>query len=277
MTSTSFATVDLRIVDKRAFIEFNRPDKRNAMSPPLHDDMHHALDLVERHGDVRVLVISGRGDSFCAGMDLEEFLLDNFNDPEAFLRVSERALSWFRRLKGFNGVTLSAVNGWCIGGGMLVAGLCDISIAASDARFGLSEINFAVLPGAGLTWMTARHLSRKAALFYLLTGQLFDGDRAAEIGLVNYAVPATSLRDEVEKLSIEIAAKNRHAAVAIKRAYELADNMGFNESVEWEMAKFFELSYASRQEWLEVALRQFANKEFKPAKESYAQANVQSK
>ncbi len=270
MSATSFATVELRIEGARAFIELNRPEKRNAMSPQLHEDMHSALDAVERSGEVRVLVITGRGDSFSAGMDLEEYILNNFNEPEAFIKTSDRALSWMRRLKNFHGVTISAVNGWCVGGGMLVAGLCDLSIAATDAQFGLSEINFAIIPGAGLTWMVARHLSRKDALFYLLTGRLFDGEKAAQIGLVNYAVPARDLRDEVDQLSREIAAKNTHAADAIKRVYERTTDMGFDEAVEWEMAKFFELSYVTRQEWLDVALRQFAKRQFKPGKENYA-------
>jgi len=270
MNAANFATVELRIEGPRAFVDLNRPEKRNAMSPQLHEDMHKALDAVEQSGDVRVLVITGRGDSFSAGMDLEEYILDNFNDPDAFIRTSDRALSWMRRLKNFHGVTISAVNGWCVGGGMLVAGLCDLSIAAADAKFGLSEINFAVIPGAGLTWMVARNVPRKAALYYLLTGRLFDGNRAAEIGLVNYSVPAKDLRDEADALSAEIAAKNTHAAVAIKRVFERTTDMAFDEAVEWEMAKFFELSYATRQEWLDVALRQFSQKKFKPGKENYA-------
>lgn len=270
MNTTSYTNVELRIDDTRAFIELNRPDKRNAMSPQLHEDMHKALDAIEDQGDARVIVITGRGDSFSAGMDLEEYILDNFSDPDAFLRTSERALSWMRRLKNFQGVTISEVNGWCVGGGMLVAGLCDLSIAAEDAKFGLSEINFAVIPGAGLTWMVARHVPRKAALYYLLTGRLFDGNRAAEIGLVNYTVPAKDLHAEVDALASEIAAKNTHAAVAIKRVYERTTDLGFDEAVEWEMAKFFELSYATRQEWLNVALRQFSKREFKPGKEGYA-------
>lgn len=270
MNVISFATVDLRFDGARAFIELNRPDKRNAMSPQLHEDMHKAFDAIEQRGDIRVVVITGRGGSFSAGMDLEEFILDNFRDPDAFIRASDRALSWMRRLRNFHGVTVSAVNGWCVGGGMLVAGLCDLSIAAADAKFGLSEINFAVIPGAGLTWMVARNVRRKAALYYLLTGRLFDGARAAEIGLVNFAVPPEQLRDEVDALSAEIATKNTQAAVAIKRVFERTTDMGFDEAVEWEMAKFFELSYATRQEWLDVALQQFSKREFKPGKENYA-------
>lgn len=269
MSTRTFATVDLQFDGARATIAFNRPDKRNAMSPQVHADMHDALDEVERRGDVRVIVLAGRGDHFCAGMDLEEFLLGNFGDPDAFLRTMDRALSWMKRLRTFDGVTIAAVQGWCVGGGMLVAGLCDLAVAATDARFSLSEINFAVIPGAGLTWMVARHLPRKVALYYLLTGRAFDGIKAAEIGLVNHAVSVADLTGEIDRVATELAEKNRYAAVAIKRVYERSVEMGFDEAVEWESAKFFELSYASRQEWLDVALRAFSDRKFKPGMENY--------
>ena len=269
MNAVTFPTVDLCFDGARATIAFNRPEKRNAMSPQVHADMHSALDEVERRGDVRLIVIVGRGDNFCAGMDLEEFLLGNFGDSDMFMRTMDLALSWMKRLRNFNGITISAVQGWCVGGGILVAGLCDLSVAASNARFSLSEINFAVIPGAGLTWMVARHLPRKVALYYLLTGQVFDGHKAAEIGLVNHVVPVADLSGEIDRLSTELAAKDRHAAVAIKRVFERSVEMDFDEAVEWESAKFFELSYTSRQKWLDVALQGFSNRKFKPALENY--------
>ncbi len=268
MSVHDFPTVALRIDGRRAFVELNRPAKRNCMSPELHEDMHRVLDAIAAADDVRVLVLTGRGDSFCAGMDLEEFLLGAIDDPQKFMHQTERAFSWIRRLKNFPGVTISAVNGWCVGGGMLVAGLCDISVAATDAKFGLSEINFAVIPGAGLTWVTARHIPRKEAMFYLLTGRLFDGAKAAQLGLVNYAVEREALAAEIDTLSAELASKHRGAAIAIKQVYERTVDLAYDEAVEWEEAKFFQMSYATNQEWL-LGLRQFARREFKPGKENY--------
>lgn len=269
MNAFAYSTVNLRIDGNRAFIEFNRPEKRNSMSPQLHEDMNSAFKEIKNATDIKVLVITGSGSSFCAGMDLEQSILEKFKDPDAFAELSESALSWFREIRNFRGVTIAAVNGWCVGGGMLVAGICDIAIAANDAQFGLSEVNFAVLPGSGLTWITAQHLRRKEALYYLLTGRLFDGVRAAELGFVNYAVPSGRLVVEVDALSMEIANKNHHALVAIKQTYDRSVQLDFDHAVEWEAAKFFELSYLSREEWLDVALRQFSERKFKPGLTNY--------
>ena len=274
MKSIIYPTVNVHIdMDKhRAFVELNRPEKRNAMSPQLHEDMTLAFKEINSIQDIRVLVITGKGSSFCAGMDLEKFVVQQFDNPDIFMAAGEKAFKWFRELRQFRGVTIAAVNGWCVGGGMLVAGLCDIAVTANEAKFGLSEINFAVIPGAGLTWVTAKNLGRRDALFYLITGRLFDGIKAADMGFVNYAVPLDQLEAEVDNLSAEIASKNLHALLAIKQTYNGTVDLNLDNAIDYEMAKFFELSYLSREEWLRVALHQFTQKKFKPGLENYTPA-----
>jgi len=264
-----FSCINLTFDGPSATIQLNRPEKKNAMSPELHRDMNEALAAIEQRGGVKVLVITGVGDSFCGGMDLEKCFLEPFDNPDEFARVNGLALSWFKKLKSFPAVTLASVNGWCFGGGVELVGVCDIAIAAEEAVFGLSEINFGIFPGGGTMWATAHNLSRKQALYYSLTGETFDGRRAAEIGLVNLAVPRAQLEKETARIVQLLVNKNIHTLRATKEVYERSVFMPFPESIEWEMAKLHELSYYSRHAWIRDALAQFRRREFRPGLEAY--------
>lgn len=259
-------TVDERV----ATITLNRPKKKNAMSPELHADMGRVFDYLDSRDDIQVLVITGAGNAFCTGMDLERFLMDGLDDPAQFRLNSDLAFNWFRRLKAFTGITIASVNGWCVAGGMLVASICDLAISAEEARYGLSEINFATIPGAGLTWVTAEALNRREALFYLTTGRIFDGVKAASMGLVNYAVPLAQLAAETAEIANEIANKHPVALRSIKETYYGTRNKSFEEAVDYEAAKLFELGFFSQDEWIKVALKQFKARTFKPGIENYS-------
>ncbi|MDI3317232.1 MAG: p-hydroxycinnamoyl CoA hydratase/lyase [Bacillota bacterium] len=265
-----FECVNLVIDGAVATVQLNRPEKKNAMSPQLHQDMNDALTAIEEQDGVKVVVVTGVGDSFCGGMDLEKCFLEPFDDPDEFTRVNDIALTWFRRLKAFPAVTLASVNGWCFGGGVELVGICDLAIAAEEAVFGLSEINFGIFPGGGTMWAAAHNLNRKQALYYSLTGETFNGRQAAELGLVNRAVPASQLAAETRRVSDMLVNKNIHTLRATKEVYERAIFMDFPESVEWEMAKLQELSYRSRHAWVRQALTQFRERRFRPGLESYA-------
>ncbi len=264
-----FEHVNLFVTPPTARIEINRPAKKNSMSPAVQRDLLSALDRVEADGGVAALVLTGVGDSFCAGMDLEECFLEPFDDPDEFRRRSDQALRWFGRLKSTPIVTLARVNGWCFGGGVELVGICDLAVAADDAVFGLSEVNFGTIPGGGTLWVLAHHLPRKAALHYALTGARFTGREAVSLGLVNRAVPRDQLDDAVSALLDAIVKMNPRTLRAIKEAFERTAFMTFPESVEWEMAKTFELSYYSGHTWVKDALAQFRRREYRPGLEAY--------
>lgn len=272
-TIPELANVQLSITQNIATITLNRPEKKNAMSPELHADMAAVFDYLDTQEQIQVLVITGAGNAFCTGMDLERFLMDGLDDPARFRHHSDLAFAWFRRLKAFTGITIASINGWCVAGGLLVASICDLAIAAKEARFGLSEINFATIPGAGLTWVTAEALNRREALFYLTTGRLFDGEKAAEMGLVNYAVPLEHLTSETTDIATEIAGKHPIALRSIKETYYGTRDKSFEEAVDYEGAKLFELGFFSQDEWIKVALKQFKQRGFKPAVENYSAEN----
>ncbi|MDL4777366.1 p-hydroxycinnamoyl CoA hydratase/lyase [Actinomadura xylanilytica] len=273
---TSLETLNLEIDGPRATIELNRPDKKNAMNPQMHRDMNRALDLIEADGNVKAVVATGKGDSFSAGMDLEECFLRPFDDPMEFYRTNKVALDWFMRIKAFPAVTVAKVNGLSFGGGVLLAGLCDLAIASEKALFGLSEINFGIFPAGGATWATAHNLPRKAALYYILTGDRFTGTQAAEYGLVNKAVPHDRLDAETDRLVGMLVNKNPVTLALAKQVYEHNRATDLPAAIDYDQAKLWELSRLTSNEWINVALKQFEKRAYQPGLKTYQRAEVPS-
>lgn len=261
--------VQVEVVEGVAHLTLNRPAKKNAMNPPLHRQMGRALEDLAGRDDLKVLVVTGAGDSFCAGMDLQECFREPFSDPPHFLDLNHNAQAWFRALRSFPVPTVARVNGWCFGGGILIVGLCDMAIAADDVTFGLSEINFGTFPGGGTTWAVSHAMQRKHALHLILTGSTFGADEAVRVGLINRAVPRAELDATVEELAATLSKKHRDVLVAAKQVYEGSLDRSFAESIDWEFAKLFELSYASQHDWVDRALRQFEDREYRPGLETY--------
>ena len=145
-------TVSFTVENRIAWVKFNRPDKRNAQSPALNRRMYEVIDELEFRDDVGLLVLTGEGDAWCAGMDLKEY----FRETEALglkgtRKAQSEAYRWWRRLRWYQKPTIAMVNGWCFGGAYGPLFACDLAIAADEAKFGLSEINWGILPGGGAT------------------------------------------------------------------------------------------------------------------------------
>ena len=137
--------VRVEIDEGIAWVAMNRPDKRNAMNPALNDEMLKVLDRLEVDDACGVVVLTGVGDSFSAGMDLKEFFRDLDRLPYT-QQVHKRRSAWqwqWRQLMAYPKPTIAMVNGWCFGGAFTPLVACDLAIAAEDAVFGLSEINWA--------------------------------------------------------------------------------------------------------------------------------------
>jgi trans-feruloyl-CoA hydratase/vanillin synthase len=263
-------TLNVEIDGSAATITLNRPDKKNAMNPQMHQDMHKALDAVEADENVKVLVITGNGDSFSAGMDLEECFLQPFNEPMEFYRTNLVALEWFKRLKDFRAVTVAKVNGFAFGGGVLVTGLCDLAVADETALFGLSEINFGIFPAGGATWAAANNLPRKQALYYILTGDTLTGTQAEQYGLVNKAVPADQLDAETDRLVRKLVKKNPVTLALAKQVYEHNRASDLPAAIDYDQAKLWELSRLTGNEWINVALKQFEKRAYQPGLSTYS-------
>ncbi|HJT01729.1 MAG TPA: enoyl-CoA hydratase-related protein [Terriglobales bacterium] len=185
--------------DLLATITFNRPDKRNALSFELLDEFIAALDEVER-GPAQVLIITGAGKAFCAGLDLEglKALLGKTHDQN--VQDSARMAQIFRRLYDFPKPTIAAVNGAAIAGGIGIATMCDFTLAVPEAKFGYTEVRIGFVPAivsSILVWQVGHKIARDL----LMTGRLFDAAEARRFGLVNEVVPPEQLLDRARELA----------------------------------------------------------------------------
>ena len=172
--------------------------------------MVEALEALDADDGVGVVVLTGAGDSFSAGMDLKEYFREVDSAPRHVQRKVRRDNGdWqIRMLRAYAKPTIAMVNGWCFGGAFIPLVGCDLAVAADEATFGVSEINWGIPPGSVVSRALAETISARDALLYIMTGRTFDGRRAAEMGLVNWSTPRERLRAEVEELARELLGKN---------------------------------------------------------------------
>lgn len=267
-----YNAIELSIEGDVARVNFNRPEKRNCMSPELHRNMYEALDEIEA-AKVKVIVITGNGPSFCAGMDLEQCFLEPFDKPELMAEINHYAFGWFTRIKKSKAVTIGKVNGYCFGGGMALAGVLDIVVAADESLWGLSEVNFGIFPGGGTTWTVCNNMNRKKGIHYSVTAETFTGKQAEELGYATFAVPLAELDAKTEEVIGKLTNKGRVVLGKTKEVYEKVLGMDFAEAIDYEMAKFWELSRETNDDWVRTALASFKRREFKPGTQAYTLVN----
>jgi trans-feruloyl-CoA hydratase/vanillin synthase len=234
-------------------VTFNRPDKRNAMNPGLHLEMHKLLTELRFDPKVRVLIITGAGESFSAGQDLKEYFFELSESDARLERERIRAISneWRNHLlRLFHAPTIAMVNGWCFGGAFSIVCACDIAIAAEEATFGLSEINFKHFPGGMVTKNITETLRPREALYYSMTGESFSGKRAHEIGLVTKAVPKAELAETVQTLAKSLRLKDPIALRMCKEVYKINMQMNYEEAYAYASAKSDQATLLQQGGWL---------------------------
>jgi methylglutaconyl-CoA hydratase len=195
----TYQTIQLTYEGNVATITLNRPEKRNAISFELIDDLLHALDDVAK-SDVIVLIVTGAGKAFCSGMDLENLKGLLGRTPEQNLQDSQTMVRLFRTLYEFPKVTIAAVNGAAIAGGTGLALLCDFTLAVSEAKFGYTEVRIGFVPAIVSTFLL-RQIGEKQARDLLLTGRIFDAEEALRIGLINRIVEPEQLMERARELA----------------------------------------------------------------------------
>jgi len=262
--------VKWHVENRIAWLSFNRPEKRNCMSPTLNRAMLAALEEIEFRDDFGVLVLTGEGTAWSAGMDLKEY----FRETEALglkgtRKAQSEAYAWWRKLRWFQKPTIAMVNGWCFGGGYGPLFACDLAVAAEEAQFGLSEINWGILPGGGATKVANQLMSFRDAMYHTLTGEAISGKKAAEWKLVNEAVPLAQLKDRVVQIAEVLLKKNPVALKAAKDAVRRTVEMTFDNAEDYliraqEAANFFD------NEGRKEGIRQFIDeKSYKPGVGTY--------
>ena len=253
--------------DQIAWVTLNRPEKRNCMSPALNDEMVEVLDALELDDRCGVLVLTGAGDSFSAGMDLREFFRATDGMPfNKQMRVRRSAANWqWRQLMNFPKPTIAMVNGWCFGGAFTPLVSCDIAIAADEATFGLSEINWGIIPGGVVTRAVVGSMNVRNAMYHILTGIPFDGKKAAEMGLVNEAVPKAQLRARTVELAKLLLGKNPSTLRACKQAVRAVQGMPYELSADYLAAKSAQLEFYDDEKGRTDGLTQFLDeKSYRP-------------
>jgi methylglutaconyl-CoA hydratase len=195
----TYNTIQLAHDGAVATLTLNRPDKRNAISFDLIDDLRRALDEVAK-SDAIILIVTGAGKAFCSGMDLDNLKGLLGRTPEQNVQDSRSMVRLFRSLYEFPKVTIAAVNGAAIAGGTALALLCDFTLAVPEAKFGYTEVRIGFVPAIVSTFLL-RQVGEKQARDLLLTGRLFDAEEAARMGLVREVVPADKLITRARELA----------------------------------------------------------------------------
>lgn len=223
-------------------------------------------DEVEADDRCGVMVLTGEGTAFSAGMDIKEYFRD-MKDAPRIVNIKVRRLNWewqWRRLRYFEKPTIAMVNGWCFGGAFLPVVSCDFAIAAEDAQFGLSEVNFGILPAGNVSRAVAETMRTRDGLYYAMTGEVFDGRKAAEMGLVNEAVPKEKLRERVRELADVLLEKGPAVLKAIKDAFKRVQQLDWDMSEDYLISKQEQLWFVAGEE-RDEGMKQFLDdKTFKP-------------
>ncbi len=267
-----WTTVEVELDAGIAWVALNRPDKRNAMSPTLNGEMVEVLEALDADDDCGVLVLTGKGDAWSAGMDLQEYFREVDAGPEHVQRKVRRdaALWQWRLLRTYAKPTIAMVNGWCFGGAFTPLVACDLAIAADEATFGLSEINWGIPPGSVVSKALADTVGSRAGLLYVMTGRTFTGRQAAEMGLVNASVPLAELRAEVEALARELLDKNPVVLRAAKLGYKHCAAMSWGQAEDYLYAKLEQSQFLDDERGREQGLGQFLDeKRIKPGLQTY--------
>jgi trans-feruloyl-CoA hydratase/vanillin synthase len=267
----TYQTVKIEREDGITWVILNRPEKRNAMNPTMHFEMVDVLSELETDPQTRVLVLTGAGESWCAGQDLKEFFRELDDKPAERRRAAWATQEWrWRRLFTFPKPTIAMVNGYCFGGAFTQLIACDFAIAAEDAIFGLSEVNWGIFPGGLVSRVLADAMTYRDALYYILTGDTFDGRQAAAMRLVTYAVPRERLREETVKLARKLMEKNPNTLRAAKEVYKTARTMDYWQAEEYMAAKAIALRATDPERGYEEGIRQFIDeKRYRPGFGAY--------
>ncbi|MFY9487099.1 MAG: enoyl-CoA hydratase-related protein [Solirubrobacterales bacterium] len=209
---------------KVATLTLNKPDKLNAFDRELVDDWAAGLSELSADSDTHVIVVTGAGKAFCSGGDLltlaedvgplarKEFLRDHVHRVERALRAVEQPV-------------IAMINGAAMGAGLDMALLCDLRIAADEAKIGEAYINLALVPGDGGAWLLPRLVGPSRALELLWTARVLTGAEAAEWGLINRSVPREELSATTYELAEKLAAGPQLAQRLIKRAVYAGEQM----------------------------------------------------
>ena len=242
--------------NKVATITLNRPNSLNALCNELMEEVGNALDLISSNNNIHVVILKGSEKAFAAGADIKQM-----KDLELISHINNDFIIPWEKISKFKKPIIASVSGYALGGGCEIAMMCDIIIAADNAKFGQPEINLGTIPAAGGTQRLVRSVGKSKAMELVLTGKIIDAKEALDYGLVSKVVELNILNKEVEDLAQSIASKSLPvlmlAKEAVIRSYETTLSEGMvNER------RLFQSTFAlkDRKEGMEAFLNKRAPK-----------------
>jgi len=232
----AFEFITVHAADGIATLTFNRPEALNALTPDLLRETEQALDEISADTTIGVVVVTGKGRAFSAGVDLKALQEKGLNlttgNVGDDLNASARRVQ--QKLENMPQATIAKVNGFCFTGGVELMLACDIVIAAREAKFGDTHAKLGLRPTWGMTQRLPRRVGMMRAKELSFSARTIDGVEAARIGLVLEAVPGDELDGFVDELSAAIAANSAGSIAAYKDLYHVADNSGQDEGLAYE-------------------------------------------
>jgi enoyl-CoA hydratase len=218
-------------------ITLNRPAVLNALNGKLLAELSLALLELDRHAEVRAIVLTGSGEkAFAAGADIGE--LNGLRSAGAGSDQARMGQSITRQMERLRKPVIVAINGFALGGGCEIAMGGDIRIASENAKFGQPEVNLGLIPGYGGSQRMTRLVGRGMSMYLCLTGELIDAKEALRIGLVQKVVPLADLMTEAKRIAALIATKAPLAIAACKRAINNGAHLSMDDALEVEALEF---------------------------------------
>jgi methylglutaconyl-CoA hydratase len=225
-----YTTLLLDFQGEIARITLNRPEKRNAVTAAMIAELLSAFDVIEKSHS-RVVILTGAGNAFCAGMDLEMLAAIAKQSPAENQEDSRRIAKLLRRIWSFPRPLIAAVNGAAYAGGCGIATLCDFTLAVPEARFGYTEVKIGFLPAIVSVFLT-RQIGEKRSRDLLLTGRIIEAAEAKEFGLITEVVPADRLMHRTDELAAELIAASPSSLARAKHLLTSSAAAGIDHDLE---------------------------------------------
>ena len=232
----SYETIIVETRGKVGIVRLNRPQALNALNAKLNEELTAAIDALEADEEITCVILTGSEKAFAAGADIKEMQAKSYMD--AF--KGDFAGNW-DRVARMRKPVIAAVAGFALGGGCELAMMCDMIIAADNAKFGQPEIKLGVIPGIGGTQRLTRAVGKAKAMDLNLTGRMMDAAEAERSGLVARVVPAASLMDEAMKAAETIAGMSLVALMVAKESVNRAFETTLSEGIRFERRTFHAL------------------------------------
>ena len=222
--------------EKVANITFNRIKSLNALNTALLTELQSSLQDAETDSEVHAVVLTGAGEkAFCAGVDIVELLERSSTDVTEWLRWAQGITTYIEKIKK---PIIAKINGFCLGGGLELAMACDFRIASEKARFGLPEINLAIIPGGGGTQRLTRLIGKTKAMEMLMCGEQINAEEAFRVELVNKVVAADELDSEVNELIEKLLSKSTVTLGILKDVVNKGIEMDLERALQYEVECF---------------------------------------